>query len=170
MTADNASSNKVQAAALRKLNNSFEDANHIWCFNHTIQLSSKVLIKPFNVGMGKVDTSLENAGNNIPSLEEFDHIDDTDNNADSGDISEDGDEEDDGDFEKLSEEEHSCLLDNILAIRETVSKVTPKIYLHLSDIVDMFLHSFNNSHLQSFARLLSRFQLGNDCALFMNLN
>jgi len=150
MTTDNASSNKVQAAALCELDNSFKDTNHIWCFNHTIQLSSKVLIKLFNVGMGKADTSLKNAGDNIPSLEEFDHTDNTDDNADSGDISEDGDEEDNGDFEKLSKEEHSCLLDDMSAIHETVSKVTSKIYLHLSDIIDMFLHSFNNSHLQSF--------------------
>jgi len=115
-------------------------------------------------------TGLMNTGNNIPSLEEFDHTNDTDNNVDSGDISEDGDEEDDGEFEKLSKEEHSHLLDDISAVRETVSKILSTIYLCLSDIVDMFLHSFDNSHLQSFTQLLLRFQLGDDYALFMNLN
>jgi len=170
MTADNASSNKVQAAALCKLNNSFEDANHIWCFNHTIQLSSKVLIKLFNAEMGKADTSLKNTSDNIPSLEKFNHTDDTDNNVDSRDTSEDGDKEDNGKFEKLSKEEHSHLLDDTSAVHETVSKVLSKIYLYLSDIVDKFLHSFDNSHLQSFTRLQSCFQLGDNCALFINLH
>ena len=122
MTADNASSNKVQAAALCELDNSFENTNHIRCFNYTIQLSSKVLIKPFNAEMGKADTSLENTGNDIPSLEEFDYTDDTDDNVDSRDFSEDGNKEDNGEFEKLSEEEHSYLLDDMSAICETVSK------------------------------------------------
>jgi hypothetical protein len=124
VTADNASSNNVQIAALYGLENSFDEANHIRCFNHTIQLSGKVLIKPFNAGMGKAGSGFENSPDDAPSLEEFDHDDNTDDDEDAG-LFEGTNEEDDGEDEdeSLSEEEHSSLLDDTSAVRETVSKV-----------------------------------------------
>ena len=124
MTADNASSNNVQAAALYKLENSFDKSNHVRCFNHTIQLSGKALIAPFNAGMSKADSSPENGHDNVdnmPSLEEFDYSDDTDDDDSKLNLFEDQVEEDDA--ENLSEEEHSSLLDDTSAVRETVSKV-----------------------------------------------
>jgi hypothetical protein len=120
MTADNASSNNVQAATLYELENSFDAANHIRCFNHTIQLSGKALIKPFNVGMGKADSSVENGDDDMPNLEDFDDNDDTNDDTESGDIFEDRDEDDN---DELSEEERSCILDDTSEVRETVSKV-----------------------------------------------
>jgi hypothetical protein len=122
MTADNASSNNVQAVALYNLENSFDRANHVRCFNHTIQLSGKALIKPFNAGMGKADSGPDD---DIPSPEDFEHNDDIDQDADSGDpdLFEFGNEEDDGELEELSEEEQSRLSDDTSAVRETVSKV-----------------------------------------------
>lgn len=123
MTADNASSNNVQVAALYELENSFDAANHIRCFNHTIQLSGKALIKPFNVGMGKADSGLENGDDNMPNLEDFNHNDDADDDADLGVLSDDGDEEEDDFGEMLSEEERLHILDDTSAVRETVSKV-----------------------------------------------
>ena len=124
MTADNASSNNVQAAALYELENSFDEANHIRCFNHTIQLSGKALIKPFNAGMGKRDSGPNSGDNDNPNLEDFDHNDDT---GGDGDPFEDRVEDDNNNNNKLSEEEHSRLLDDTSAVRETVSKV--RVYL-----------------------------------------
>jgi hypothetical protein len=72
--------------------------------------------------MGKAEHSLENSDGDISSFEDFDHNDDADNDADS-DLFEDPDEEGDGEFEELSEEEHSRLLDDTSAVRETVTKV-----------------------------------------------
>lgn len=118
VTADNASSNNVQLSTLYQLENSFDEANHVRCFNHTIQLSGKVLIKPFNAGMGKLESGFENSPDDAPSLEEFDHDDDTDD-GDAG-LFEDRDEEDGEDEdEPLSD----SVLDNTSAVRETVSKV-----------------------------------------------
>jgi hypothetical protein len=31
--------------------NSFEEANCVWCFNHILQLSAKALLRLFNIGM-----------------------------------------------------------------------------------------------------------------------
>ena len=33
--------------------NSFDVANRVRCFNHTLQLSAKTLLRPFNAGLGK---------------------------------------------------------------------------------------------------------------------
>jgi hypothetical protein len=57
----------------------------------------------------------------MPSLEEFDYSDDTDDDDPKLNLFEDQVEEDDA--ENLSEEEHSSLLDDTSAVRETVSKV-----------------------------------------------
>ncbi len=120
MTADNASSNAIQVTALYGLENSFDKANRVRCFNHTIQLAGKVLIKPFNVGMGKAEDS-ENSTSDSPSLEMLNQDDDIDDDGDTG-LPDDRDVEDD-DKEILSEEEHSSIMADTLEVRETVSKV-----------------------------------------------
>jgi hypothetical protein len=147
VTANNASSNNVQVATLYKLENSFNKANHIRCFNHTIQLSGKALIKPFNAGMGKVDSDLENGDDNVPSLEEFNHSNDTHDNANSGVLKEEEEDDNNNKLEKLSEEDQSRLLDDTSADREMVSKVGG-FYFCLSDVGDMFFYSFGNFHLR----------------------
>jgi len=48
---NNAASNDTQAIMLAKLPNTFEEINHVCCFNHTLQLSAKTLLKPFNVAL-----------------------------------------------------------------------------------------------------------------------
>jgi hypothetical protein len=166
VTADNASSNNVQAAALYELENAFDEANHIRCFNHTIQLSGKALIKPFNAGMGKADSSLENGDDDVPNMEDFD--DDAEDDADPGVLSDDGDEEEDDEGEILSEEERLRILDDTSAVRETVSKVCFMFYFRLSNFSGMPFHSFDSFRLRSFIQLLSHFQHGDDSARSMN--
>jgi len=127
VTADNASSNAIQVTALYGLENSFDEANHVRCFNHTIQLAGKALIKPFNVGMGKAEDS-ENSTSNAPSLEMLNQDDNIDDDRDTG-LPDDRDVEDD-DKEILSEEEHSSIMADTLEVCETVSKVR----LHLLSV------------------------------------
>jgi hypothetical protein len=129
MTADNASSNNVQAAVLFTLENTFDIANHVRCFNHTIQLSGKALIKPFNAGMGKTDGSPENSHDDMPSIEDFEYDDDmeTVHDAVSGDpdVFDIRNDKDDGELEdeEPSREEQLHLLDDTSTVRETVTKV-----------------------------------------------
>lgn len=126
VTADNASSNNVQIAALYELENSFDKANHIRCFNHTIQLSGKALIKPFNAGMGKADSSPESGDHGPPTFEDFEGNDDAylDADPEDADLFGDGYEGEDSEgLKELSEEEESRLLDDTSTVRETVSKL-----------------------------------------------
>jgi hypothetical protein len=67
------------------MENSFEEVNRARCFNHTLQLSAKTLLKPFNAGMSSMKPALEE--------EELDNIGEEislDNNT--GGNNEDGDE------------------------------------------------------------------------------
>jgi len=124
-----------------------------------IQLSSKALIKPFDAGMGKADSSIEDNPSDVQSLEEFDHDDDTDDDSDAG-LFDNRDKEDHGEdkgkSETLSEKEHSSLLDD--TVRQQFVRLCPRYALGLflfyliSDIGDLFLtalttfiynHSFN---------------------------
>ena len=52
VNADNATANDKQTMKLSKLANSFEEEHRARCFNHTIQLSAKTLLKPFNTALG----------------------------------------------------------------------------------------------------------------------
>jgi hypothetical protein len=153
VTCDNASSNAVQASALHGLENCFDETNRVRCFNHSIQLSGKALIKPFNVGMGKADIGTENSVTDAPSLEEFDYDDDGNGNGDDepGLLEDSGEDGTDGEEETLSQEELSALLANTSAVRETVSEVCQISVLF--DIADLYLialptflrhHSFDN--------------------------
>ncbi|KAG1741576.1 uncharacterized protein EDB91DRAFT_335401 [Suillus paluster] len=48
VNADNATANDSQTTKLASLDNSFESVNCVRCFNHTLQLAAKALLKPFN--------------------------------------------------------------------------------------------------------------------------
>ncbi|KAG1750336.1 uncharacterized protein EDB91DRAFT_1196368 [Suillus paluster] len=48
VNADNATANDSQTTKLASLDNSFESVNRVRCFNHTLQLAAKALLKPFN--------------------------------------------------------------------------------------------------------------------------
>jgi hypothetical protein len=126
-TGDNATSNDTQTAELQKKNNSFDTSNHVRCFNHTIQLSCKALLKPFSSG-----TSLSATDNNDmsdPSLEGIEG-DDSDEDSDEPEDEEsacnmDDDPDDDLDeLEALSGEEQVSFLEATAAVKETVTKVS----------------------------------------------
>ena len=53
VNADNMSLKDTQGELLADMPNSFKLENHVHCFNHTLQLSVKTLLHPFNVGLGK---------------------------------------------------------------------------------------------------------------------
>ncbi|KAJ7430554.1 hypothetical protein FB451DRAFT_944170, partial [Mycena latifolia] len=49
LTGDNATSNDTQTTFLHdNPKNSFDEVNRIRCFNHTLQLSAKGLLRPFS--------------------------------------------------------------------------------------------------------------------------
>ena len=56
VNADNATSNDTQTTKLDQLDNTFEKENRVRCFNHTLQLSAKALLKPFNTAFSRATT------------------------------------------------------------------------------------------------------------------
>lgn len=89
---DNATSTNKQTIHLDKVPNAFEEVNCICCFNHTMQLSAKALMKPFDTPT----TSANSDGNEPPDtnnidvlLGEVDNDDNTDEEDGEGDIDSD---------------------------------------------------------------------------------
>lgn len=53
VNADNVTANDMQTTKRAALDNSFEEANHVQCFNHTLQLSTKALLASFNTAISQ---------------------------------------------------------------------------------------------------------------------
>jgi len=133
VNADNTMSNDTQTTALAQMENSFEEVNRACCFNHTLQLSGKTLLKPFNAGMSSAkmaveENELQGLNDDIPTLLD-DDADDSEGVGGSGegDLDDDKPEDDNNDeIEKLDQldgEEHEKILANMAVVQQTVIKV-----------------------------------------------
>ena len=126
VNADNASANNKLMAKLDASDNSFEKDNHVRCFNHTMQLSAKTLLAPFNTAISQKatqDGEMPEEDDDRPTLEEDeDNEDNEDNEEDDAQCAND---EDDGidELGELSESERAGVLESTAAVRETVTKV-----------------------------------------------
>ena len=153
VNADNATSNDTQTTELDQLDNTFEKENRVRCFNHTLQLSAKALLKPFNIGLsGKAtdddDELTQDDDNDLAMVE---------NDEDEGNEEEQADEDDDDDdnideLEKLSEDEQNRVLQETTVVRETITKVSNPILKQKMFAFSLHLSRFENFHLQSFIR------------------
>jgi hypothetical protein len=80
MNANNATSNDTQGEALVGMANSFVLEHRVRCFNHTLQLSAKALLCPFNAGLGNTPEVSDTVDiDDIPDLD-TDDDDEGDNN------------------------------------------------------------------------------------------
>ena len=113
---DNASNNNTQTAQLEKLANSFEAANRVCCFNHTMKISAKALLKPFSTHAATSDSDDED------TLDVVTH----DNDDDVG-VSAEADNEDAGEtkdpFEGLDDIDKEELLQDTHTVRDALNKV-----------------------------------------------
>lgn len=129
---DNATSNDTQTEHLdADPNNTFESVNRVRCFNHTLNLACKSLLKPF--GAEKTAAPSNEAGDDGDESGPVD--DDVDNDtcdslpdlADVSDSGDDGEQEDDEDvedeFEKLSDQAREDILLQTQEVRSIISKV-----------------------------------------------
>lgn len=133
-TGDNATSNDTQTSNLAENpNNTFEATNRVRCYNHTLNLSVKALLKPFGVekkrrtgkhtGDGtdleeevNVDPDSDVGEDDLPDL-----VDVSDSDDSNGD--DDEQEEDDMDeFDKLDESEKARVLNDTEEVRSVISK------------------------------------------------
>ena len=127
MNADNATSNDTQGKALADMPNSFKLENRVRCFNHTLQLSAKTLLRPFNAGLGKI-TAEDGENSNVDDLLDLDDEEDDDENEDDDmDLPDvfNIDDVDDGidELDALDADAYNTVIADTAAIRETVSKL-----------------------------------------------
>ena len=74
------------------MENAFKDVNCACCFNHTLQLSAKALLSPFNAGMSPTKLIPEEEFNNLDF--ELQTLQDKDTTSDDDrDNGEDGDDD-----------------------------------------------------------------------------
>jgi hypothetical protein len=128
MNADNATLNDTQGETLAKMPNSFELENRVRCFNHTLQLSAKTLLRPFNAGLGKTSEDGDN-----PDVDDLlnSGVDDEEEDEDDEDEDEDLpgvpdlDDVDDGidELDELDADEREGIIADTAAVRETVTKL-----------------------------------------------
>ena len=103
------------------LPNSFEELNQVQCFNHTIQLSVKALLKPFSsAGLTETDNKTENDDD---SMLELQAMDDEDNYEDDPDVDDEYNEEEEDLLAELDDDEREELINNTEAVRTMLNKV-----------------------------------------------
>ena len=141
---DNASSNDTQTVQLDKLANSFEVANRVRCFNHIMQLSAKALLKPFNALAASSATSNSDVED---TLDVFTHDDDEDVGV-SAEVDDRDASETEDPFEGLDDVDKEELLQDTVAIRDTLNKVRSAIAPSMSWTQTSY--RFANSHLPLF--------------------
>jgi len=121
VNADNATLNDTQTTKLDQLDNHFKEENWVWCFNHTLQLSAKALLKPFNIGLsGKVMDD-----DNDPAMV----MDGGDEGDEEEQANDDDDDEDDNidELEELNKDEQNQVLQETAVVHETITKVSNPI-------------------------------------------
>src|ERR1700720_167957 len=113
---DNATSNDTQTTKLDELDNSFDKENQVQCFNHTLQLSAKALLKPFNTALsGKAaddDDVAMYQDNIIQTILEDDEEDG------DGDADENENEDEDEDISDISEDLQDDGIDGLQELNE----------------------------------------------------
>ena len=129
--ANNASAKDTQTMKLDELDNSFNKENRICCFNHTMQLSAKALLKPFTSGLSGKETNDNEMA--ITEIEDPDGLlmEEDNDNEDEVDVkngvTNHGEEDDFDDsideLAELGEDKQTRLLEEIAAVCQAVSKV-----------------------------------------------
>jgi hypothetical protein len=139
VNADNALANDKQKSTLASLDNSFEEENSARCFNHTLQLSGKALLVPFNPALSAKSSDLEDFEDDS-EIPELVPNEDSDSEADEDEVSEDFDDaEDEGDeMQELNEQERMDLLATTAVVRETVTKASHSLPLIYRSCLTLF--------------------------------
>jgi hypothetical protein len=137
---DNASPNNTLTTKLDQLDNTFEEQNQAWCFNHTLQLSAQALLKPFNVSLSRNVTDNDNQSTQD---DDGDLVMVEDDKEDKEGQAKDEDNEDDEDnninkLEELSKEEWCQVLQETVVVHETVTKVSN----HEAEDVRIFITNY----------------------------
>jgi hypothetical protein len=130
VTTDNATSNDMQREELAAMENSFEETNHVQCFNHTLQLSAKALLRPFNPALGKApDIDSDGGQDDLEGdVNEGDNNDGKkDNRPDVLDVY-DVDDDDIDELDDLDADSREELMADAAVVRSVVSKLRQLLF------------------------------------------
>ena len=115
------------------LPNTFEELNQGWCFNHTIQLLAKALLKPF-YSAGLIESN-DDSDDGI-ALQAMDDNEEKEEEEEEDEIDDEDKEEEEDPLDVLDDNERENLMKNTEAVRMTPMKV----HLYIS-IISLFLCS-----------------------------
>ena len=105
------------------LPNAFEELNRVRCFNHSLQLSAKGLLKPFySVGLIKTDHETEYGDDDMPALWAMDE-EEGDSDVDHN-VGHDDEKEEEDPLGALDDDERKELINNTEAVSTTLNKVS----------------------------------------------
>ncbi len=125
VNADNASSNDTQTTKLDQLDNTFDKANRVRCFNHMLQLSAKALMKPFNIALSHQQSGDNEFTDDEPEGGYASYEEELADEAEGKEI-----EVEDYDIKELDElcqVEQNKVLEETAVVREAVTKVCVQI-------------------------------------------
>jgi hypothetical protein len=106
---------------LEELPNTFEELNRVRCFNHTLQLSVKGLLKPFYAA-GSVETENETEYDN-DGMSTLQAMDDEEEDNDGDSDADNDDEEEEDPLGALDDNEREELIYNTEVVCTTLNKV-----------------------------------------------
>lgn len=116
--ADNATSNDTMITHLDGISNAFDELNRVRCFNHTLQLSAKTLLKPFNAGVSSSTTDNAEFDDGLC----FEGEEDDEEGAHDEELGHD-DEDSEDELADLDEYQRADLMEKTAVVRTVVSKV-----------------------------------------------
>ena len=145
---------------LAELPNTFEELNRVRCFNHTLQLSAKALLKPFYSSAGSSEDDNEPNDDMLvlrTTYDEEEPAEEENEDEDELEMDDEDEAEDEEPFSALDENDRVDLIENTEAVRMTLMKVCiypfPLFCAHFH-CNDRFVNSPSPSSIQPPLRFL----------------
>ncbi|KDQ53982.1 hypothetical protein JAAARDRAFT_136250 [Jaapia argillacea MUCL 33604] len=120
---DNTSSNDKQTTKLASLSNTFETTNHVCCFNHTLNLIIKSILKLFSRCQSTSTTDNDPMDNEVNDLLDLEANSDVDEEEANRDEDKNDDEEGVDELGEMDEVTRAALLEKTAGVHSTLSKV-----------------------------------------------
>jgi len=128
VNADNVTSNDTMTTHLDGMSNAFDETNRVRCFNHTLQLSAKTLLRPFNIGISR--GKAEDVADSCDGV--YDEKESDDGDGDDEDKPNDYAESSEDVLADLDPDQRAELMEGTATVRNVVTKVSALFYFTFS--------------------------------------
>jgi hypothetical protein len=120
---------------LSGLHNTFEEFNRVRCFNHTLQLSAKALLKPF-YSAGLLENN-DDVNDDILAAQNTDEDEEGDEGDDELEMDDEDRDEDEDPVSALEDDERDSLIENTEAVRTTLMKVCTLLFFQVFVLISV---------------------------------